>query len=788
MDADALEALEFPAIAVRLAEATATARGAELAHALVPSADPDEVARRQALTAEAIGLLDEADEPPLHGIADVRAAAAHAARGGVLSPEALASVAATIGGGLRARAALEGREGAPLLRELGDAIDRGLARVGDELGRAVEEDGSELRDTASPLLRRLRRELREGRHRAAEELRKLARSASMRPHLQEEFVTERGGRPVLAVKASARGSVPGIVHDASGSGETLFVEPFAIVELNNRQSEVAGAEREEVARILRELSDAVGAQAAALEALVERAAEIDLAVASGTLSRRWRGAPVVVSEEVRLLGARHPLLDQETAVPIDLDLGVVRALVISGPNTGGKTVALKTLGLAALLHQAGLRPPAVEAALPVFDRVLADIGDPQSIEMSLSTFSGHVSSLVEILGAATDRSLVLVDELASGTDPVEGSALAQALLARLAAQARLTVVTTHYAELKEWASAREDAVNAATALDPRTFAPLYRIALGRPGTSHALQTAERLGLDPAVVDDARTRVEPERLRVAELLAEAEAAERAATEAGETAARERAEAAASREAVQARESELEAEIERVRASAARERELAVERAERDLAAAREELAALRAEIAAARREAKRRAPAAERERDRRLGAAADRAAGAERALSTLREPLPLLAPLAVGDPVEAPAIGVRGTIAAIDGGEAEVVGVSGQRVRIALDRLRPDAEPTPTARADPAVRVLAADRAGVPDELDVRGRTAQEAREAVRAFVDDAALAGLSDVRVVHGRGTGALRAAVRDELDRHPLVDSRESDSADGATVAALGG
>ena len=198
---------------------------------------------------------------------------------------------------------------------------------------------------------------------------------------------------------------------------------------------------------------------------------------------------------MRLVGARHPLLDPKTAVPIDLDLGGLRALVISGPNTGGKTVALKTLGLAALLHQSGLRPPADTAALPVFDAVLADIGDRQSIEMSLSTFSGHVANLVAILDAARERSLVLLDEVAAGTDPVEGSALAQALLARLAEQARLTVVTTHYAELKEWASATEGVANAATGFDPDTHAPLYRIALGRPGISHALQTAERLGLD-----------------------------------------------------------------------------------------------------------------------------------------------------------------------------------------------------------------------------------------------------------------------------------------------------
>ncbi len=339
---------------------------------------------------------------------------------------------------------------------------------------------------------------------------------------------------MLAVKVSARGKVPGVVHDSSSSGQTLFVEPFAIVELNNRLAEAASAEREEVERILRELSALVGDRAGELAALVEATGAVDLALACATLSRRWRGAAVEIAGDVRLLGARHPLLGEESAVPIDLDLGDLRVLVISGPNTGGKTVALKTLGLAALLHQAGLRPPALEAALPVFDHVLADVGDEQSIEMSLSTFSAHLRNLVSILDAATDRSLVLLDELAAGTDPVEGSALAQALLARLAEQARLTLVTTHYAELKEWASATNGVANAATGFDTETHAPLYRVALGRPGTSHALQIAERLGLDSSVVADARARIEPARLRTAELLAEAEVAERNAVEARDAA--------------------------------------------------------------------------------------------------------------------------------------------------------------------------------------------------------------------------------------------------------------
>ncbi len=761
-----LLALEYPAILQRLATATETPLGEELARALTPSTDAGEVAHRQALTAEVIALFEASEEPPLAGIHDVREAAELAARSGALPPETLRRVSATIHGGLVAREAIS----TPLLGQLAEPIEASLAPVAEQIDRAVEPDGSGLRDNASPELRRLRKQLRDHQQRAAEELRRLARSSTLRDHLQEDFVAQRGGRPVFAVRASARGSVPGIVHDVSDSGQTVFIEPLELVEMSNRHAEVASAEREEVLRILRELSAAVGARADAVVALVEATAAIDLAVARGVVSRGWRGAEVTIADEVRLLEARHPLLDPKTAVPIDLDLGTLRALVISGPNTGGKTVALKTLGLAALLHQAGFRPPAESASLPVFDEVLADIGDRQSIEMSLSTFSGHIANLVEILDAATERSLVLVDEIASGTDPVEGSALAQALIERLAHQARLTVVTTHYPELKEWASARDDAVNAATSLDPETNAPNYRITLGRPGISHALQTAERLGLDESVVAAARDRVAPERLRIGELLAETEAAERSASSV-------LAAARAAAERAQAREAALEVEIEKVRASAERERELAAADAQRELAEARVELQALRDDMREARRR-KRDQPAV----DRALGAASVRAANAERALRDL-EPLPVLTPLAPGDPVESD-VGVRGTIASISGEEAEVVGSGGHRVRIALARLRPSRGRE--EMSEPAVKLNAAISGDVSDELDVRGERAQEAREAVRRFVDEAALAGLSSVRVIHGRGTGSVRAAVRDELDKHPLVDRREPEANDGATLAHL--
>ena len=794
MDPRAFELLELPEILDRLAGVAGSEPGRLQALALRPSADPDEVAARQALTTEAVAILEQSAEPDLAGASDVRPAVEVAARGSVLDTGALHTIAVSIDTGVTARIALESVDDVPGLARLASRIEPGLSGVSDTIAKAVEDDGSDLRDGASPALRRLRRELREGRARIAERLRALAHDPSLREHLQDDFVTERAGRPVLALRASARGAVPGIVHDSSGSGQTLFVEPFAVVEHSNRLREAESAEREEVARILAELSRRVGERADELKALVDAVGEIDLALARGTLSRQWRGALVTPGSDVVLRAARHPLLDPATAVPIDLEPGALRAVVISGPNTGGKTVALKTLGLAAVLHQCGLRPPAEEAALPVFDQVLGDIGDEQSIAMSLSTFSGHVRNLVAILEAATDRSLVLLDEVAGGTDPVEGAALARALLARLTRQARLTVATSHYPELKEWASATEGVTNAATGFDPETEEPLYRITLGRPGTSHALRIAERLGLAPDLVAEARRNVAPERLRVAELLAEAEAAEGQAAEDRESAASARAAAESSRDAAEARVAELEQEIERVRASARAERERALAEAENELAGTRAELDALRAEIRAARRLERERhrattpgALAKERERDRRLGAASDRAAQVGRALREAEEPLPLTAPLAPGDPVVAPDLGVRGTIAEITKEDAVVVGRGGLRVRVPVARLRPDRDAPADDPQDQAVTIRTPTPTDAPSELDLRGRTAQEAREALRAFVDTAALAGRDEVRVIHGRGTGAIRKAVRDELSRHPLVSSHEPDSADGATVVRLG-
>src|SRR4051794_20730899 len=325
MHREALAALELPAILDRVAAAAATELGASSARALRPSAGRGEVAERQSLTSEAVALLDAGDDPPLAGVVDLTAAAERAEREGLLGPEELRAIARSVRVAANARRVVHGRrELAPRLAAIAEGIDPSLLPLADEVDRCVEEDGSDLRDTASPRLRKLRAELRSGNARVREELARVARSAGVRDALQESFLAERGGRPVLAVRAASRAQVPGIVHDASGSGQTVFVEPLAVVELNNRLAQAAAEAREEEERILRTLSASVATRAGALRALVEAAGQLDLALACGALSRGWHGAPVEIAAEVRLVGARHPLLERGTAVPIDLDLTGLR--------------------------------------------------------------------------------------------------------------------------------------------------------------------------------------------------------------------------------------------------------------------------------------------------------------------------------------------------------------------------------------------------------------------------------------------------------------------------------
>ena len=491
MDRHTIELLELTVIRERLAGLCAFEGGADLARALEPTPDPRQVAALRDVTAEAVALWELAVSGP-GGAHDIRDDVDDARRGSRLEVTALERVRATAEVAVELREAFtEHAEVAPILSEVADRIEAGaLGRVATRLDACLDGRGG-IRDDASSALARARRDIAELRRQAQEALREVA--AEAKPHLQEGFITERGGRPVLAVKASSRSSVPGIVHDSSDSGGTLFVEPLAVVEASNRVREAVAREREELGVILGQLTALVDEHGYALDEATEALAHIDLCLARGSLSRAWRGAPVEEGEPL-LVAARHPLLDPGTAVPIHLDLEGIRSLVVSGPNTGGKTVSLKTLGLFAMLHQCGLQPPADRVRLPVFDAVIADIGDDQSISESLSTFSAHVRTLIGVLDDAGARSLVLLDEVGAGTDPAEGAAIAQAVLGDLLDRGTLVLATTHSPEVKSWAVSTPGAANAAVGLDPDTLAPTYSLVVGEPGGSHAIGIAERLGM------------------------------------------------------------------------------------------------------------------------------------------------------------------------------------------------------------------------------------------------------------------------------------------------------
>jgi DNA mismatch repair protein MutS2 len=805
------EPLELDKVLQQLARHTAFSASEALALALEPTPDFAEARRRQAATTEARRLRALAPTASVSGAQDVRPLLRRAAVGGTLQPEELLAIGATARIARQLKTTLlRYAEELPTLAAVARRLGEHRAVI-EAIERAIGE-GGEVLDTASPALRRLRAQVRSAYDRLMSKLQELLASPAYRTALQEPLITMRAGRYVLPIKVECRNQVPGIVHDQSASGATVFVEPLAVLELTNRWRELQLEEQREVERVLAELSRLVGSDHHGLAASVEALAELDLYLAMARLADEQRAsAPTLYPPPrdpapgeaeanrgrgagprgavLRLVDARHPLLTGEV-VPITVELGAdFDALVITGPNTGGKTVALKTIGLMALMAQCGLHLPAAEGSFTsVFSGVYADIGDEQSIEQSLSTFSSHMTRIIAVLREADARSLVLLDELGAGTDPQEGSALARAILSALRARGSYVVATTHYSELKSYAHLTPRVENASVEFDPETLAPTYRLSIGLPGRSNALAIASRLGLPEEVVAEARALLSPAEVEIDQLLAEIQR---------ERAAAQEARAAAARAAEEAQR--LLARRERQVAAVEREREAIWRRA-------REESEALLAEL---RRQVQRELAAARAARADRaaLEAVAARVAQLEpvaipeaRQWRRVRSAAPAQPALQVGAEVGVPRLNARGTIRALsaDGREAEIE-VGGLRVRAKTAELvAPDAvEAAAPPPADAPVAYAAAERPPfprpqrpVPLQLDLRGQRVADALEAVERYLDDAYLAGLPSVRIVHGHGTGAVRQAVRELLSRHPHVrswapaDPRQG--GDGATEVQL--
>jgi len=784
MHEKSLVTLEYPKIIDRLVDEAAFSASKELARGLTPSPEPAEARRRLDYTSEARRLLDLRPDVGVRGARDIRPQVAAAMRGAILTPANLLDILATV----RASAYV-GRlvrridESFPLLGALArDLPERPQleARIGESIG----EDGAVL-DSASPALRSIRMRLRTAQQRLQDRLGTLVNE--FRGALQEGLITQRSGRYVLPVRAEARSQVRGIVHDQSSSGATVFVEPLVIVEMNNRIRELEGEERREVERILRELSEAVAADAPYLTLAVELLAEIDLHLAKARYASLIRaGVPKVTDNgKLHLRQARHPLLTGKV-VPLDFWLDrETWMVIITGPNTGGKTVALKTVGLLCLMAQAGMHIPAEDGSeLPVYENIFADIGDEQSIEQSLSTFSSHLSRIVEILRAATSHSLVLLDELGAGTDPTEGSALARAILAYLLERHIATAATTHYSELKVFAHDRPGVTNASVEFDVETLSPTYHLNIGLPGRSNALAIAGRLGLSDDIIERAREYIGSAGVEMENLLEGLQSERAAAADERFRLSMERAEAEHQRREAQRQREELEAERVRILNEAR--------------AQARREVEAIQAELARLRKQAHNPHLSEERltglrQRARRLEERTTPSQAAPRAPVSAPEDEREEGALAAGDTVYVRSMGQRGELlSAPDAkGEAEVqVGSLKLRVNAAaLDRLskrQARANETPARIATPT----RAPEEAPELQLDLRGWRVEDALEEVDAYLNEAALAGLSFVRLLHGKGTGALRQAIRQQLARHPLVKSFASaaanDGGDGVTIVTL--
>lgn len=797
MNPEASQKLEFGEIVRRLSTHCQYSVAAARALELTPSGDRKIVRGRLDVTAEASHLLVQFPEMSVGGARDIRDQLEKAEKGGRLVPAELLTVMDTLRAGRELRRLFirlpDAGDRYPHLLEFVEAIEN-FSPLETDLNRSIGPRGDVL-DGASPELSQLRRAVRVAHSRLMDRLNSFVSGGRFGSALQENIITIRDGRYVVPVKAEARGLIRGIVHDTSASGHTLFIEPFDVVELNNRWREQQLAEEREIERILDDLSQKVGGHADALRRMIEAIASIDLAMAKARLADAMqatrprlhepdgsrngrRDNPAHPTHLLRLDAARHPLLDPHSVVPLTVELGrEFRVLLITGPNTGGKTVALKTIGLLTLMAQSGLYIPANDTSVvSVFSEIYVDIGDEQSIEQSLSTFSSHIRNIIRMLRAVRSDSLVLLDEVGAGTDPQEGSALARALISALLRRQAMMVATTHYSEVKAYAYATPGVENASVEFDVQTLSPTYRLMVGVPGRSNALSIARRLGMPAEIVDEAQTMLDPGDGRTEQLIDDIRERRDEITVHLEAARQAREEARLLRR--RAAQSIRDAEDMRQQA---REEAIAEVQAElEDARAAIQELGRVRSLASVPK------ASVAEQ---------AEKIRGAEQQLKHVqrKRAKPVSAPpvqrgIRSGDRVRLIALDQEGEVLAIDGDEADVqLGSLKLRQPLRdLERLgRVKREGPGSVRF---VREAIAET--VPIEIDIRGHRVDEIAPVLESYIQDAYLMGLPWVRIIHGKGTGALRQVVRELLRDNPAVAQYEAAGAkeggEGATIARL--
>ena len=789
----AWDLLEFTNVRHILAGKTRFFMSREIALAAEPLIHLEDVERLQDETAEAVLMLSTVGDIGLVGALDPRDLLRRAAIDGMLTGEEIVSVLYLLDSIWTARNTVMSMKGkAPLLEGVAADIPD-LRDLSKEIFKSISERG-EVLDSATPKLARLRSNVSKTFLRVMRAIERISNSRSVRPSLQSGAIATRGDRLVLEVRADARESVPGIVHDVSGSGSTLFVEPFKVVELCNTWRETAAEARREEERILRRLSGLISEKETEALVAVEAAAALDYVTARGRLSasmkaRRAETMPPGSDNVVNLLRARHPLLGSD-AVPITINIGPgFRGLVITGPNTGGKTVAIKTIGLFALMHQSGMQLPLDDGSIAIFDAVYADIGDAQSIERSVSTFSSHMGRVIEILLEATPNSLILLDELGTGTDPEEGSALARAVLSHAMANDMPIAITSHYRAVAEYAAESEDLANASVELNPDTMLPTYQVLMGIPGRSYAIHVARHLGMPSGVLEHAQSMMDPKQAEAESILQQLQREREEVSRIREETEKAKIEAESSRRDLQSKLSNV-----------TRAQEDMIEKSRMELRRETDEVRrSLRKVVSKARNE--------------------NDLATAQRAIGRIRNQfsdptwLPVAPPpdvsdaetaddpdanrpLEPGDQVEIKGLNVQAAVIGLAGDGVVELQMGNARIELNQRQLRRVSSSNTAgntrdkSNAVPAVSIDAVKSDESNGELDVRGARVYEAEELVRQFVDNVSLEGLTSVRIIHGEGTGALREAVRQLLAKHPLVGSFSAATRDrggnGATLVDL--
>ncbi len=782
--------LELPQVLEQLSSHAVSETAKQAARELRPSPVQSEVRRRLAETSAAAGMMVLKGSPSFYGIKDVRSSLSRADLGGMLNTIELLDIAKVL-------------SCARSIRTYGEN-DRTLAEktVIDHLFASLQPDRhleekitssivgeDEIADAASPELATIRRQIRAATARARESLQKIISSSAYAKALQEPIITTRAERYVVPVKAEHRGEIPGLVHDVSASGATLFVEPMASVKANNELRELRAKEKAEIERILLELSADCAARRTDIDMDYLILTQLDLIFAKAKLSYQMGGMePELSNGTLRLMNARHPLLPKETAVPITVSLGEeFDTMVVTGPNTGGKTVTLKTIGLLNAMAQCGMHIPVSDGScVPVFRCILADIGDEQSIEQSLSTFSSHMTNIVRILNECGEGSLVLFDELGAGTDPTEGAALAVAVIEAVRRRGAFITATTHYAELKVYATTSPGVVNASCEFDVETLRPTYHLLVGIPGKSNAFAISRRLGLPEEIISEAKARVGTESASFEEVLTKLDALrqsmEREKTEidkAQQKADAERKEAARLR-------AELSVRLEMSNEKARREAEKIISDAREAAERAFKEIDRMRAEIQEQydhqqineeRAELRRRLnEAEERQQSQKQKELAERKSAR---------------PVRVGDLVEVLSMGIKAEVTEITADrtlilKAGLMRMTAREEEVYLLENQPK-KPAPKVRGTGTGQLRTA---AVPAEIDIRGMETLEAVPVVERYIDDAYLGRLESVRIIHGKGTGALRQTVHETLRRHKRVKGfrlgRYGEGETGVTVVEL--